>query len=245
MPKGVGVQIPPPAQRALSSSGRAPALHAGGGRFESDRVHMDIEDITAGVTGVLMIFVIRAAVISFGGSEAQESIVPEPAPVIQEDRTTAPSPKRADPVEVDELIRIKAVADSVGYPWGARGAEFHFGCPPDADCSCGSSCLLGQIRSRPGSRSSFDIWITENAFKDDKILEFTVLHEMAHLWQVTTRGPDDRYEDFSEWDFGGLDPMEATADCLASAWGGVGYIYYDCPLDAQRYIHQLYLESLR
>lgn len=40
MPKGVGVQIPPPARRALSSSGRAPALHAGGGRFESDRVHM-------------------------------------------------------------------------------------------------------------------------------------------------------------------------------------------------------------
>ena len=209
---------------------------------------MDIEDITAGAIGVLMIFVIRAAVISFGSPTAEQAIVPEPAPVVREEIVVAPRSSFAvdeRPEDLDELTRIKKIADSVGYPWAARGATFHFGCPPEADCFCGSSCLLGEIRWKYGFETSFDIWITENAFVDEDTLKFTVLHEMAHVWQITTRGPDDKYEDFSNWDFGGVDPMEATADCLASAWGGVGYIYYDCPLDAQRYIHQLYLESLR
>ena len=209
---------------------------------------MDIEEFSVAAVGILMIFFMRVVIASFGGAEADQSIVAETAPTAQEDAAVEVGSLfavDAKPEEVDELTRIKKIADSVGYPWGAKGVTFHFGCPPNADCQCGSSCILGEIHWRSGSKASFDIWITENAFRDEDTVKFTVLHEMAHVWQITTRGPDDKYEDFSNWDFGGVDPMEATADCLASAWGGVGYIYYECPLDAQRYIHQLYLESLR
>jgi hypothetical protein len=142
---------------------------------------------------------------------------------------------------IQEIINI---ADSVGYDWRSSKASFYYGCPPEG-CYCSEeSCLFGLIKWSLDS-GPFRVWITPDAFVDGETLGLAVLHEMAHIWQITTRGSDDRYKDFSRWDFKEIDPMEATADCLASAWGAVGYIYYDCPAEAQHYIYQLYLESLR
>jgi hypothetical protein len=153
-------------------------------------------------------------------------------------------PRYINTEQSDNYDKIIKIADSVGYDWRAAGASFNYGCPPSG-CSCNNkSCLLGLVVWN-STLTSFRIWITPDAFADDEDLRLAVLHEMAHVWQISKRGPDDKWSDFSRWDFHGVNPMEATADCLASAWGARGYIYYDCPLDAQRYIHQLYLESLR
>ena len=238
MPKGVGVQIPPPARRALSSSGRAPALHAGGGRFESDRVHMDIEEYFYGAFSALVLFAVLKLIFSVPD---QENMAVE---VFEHQEIFEYVPRHLISSDSYRLQQITDIADSVGYDWRSANANFVYGCPPGG-CFCDdNSCLLGLIKWS-GETGPFNIWITPDAFQNSEDLEFAVLHEMAHVWQITTRGAEDRYKDFSQWDFGGVDPMEATADCLASAWGGVGYIYYDCPPDAQRYIHQLYLESLR
>jgi hypothetical protein len=215
---------------------------------------MELEDITAGIVGILMIFFIRYVFAFWGNedisAEPEHFQEPESIEYLAPDRSTVYQNQEAVTDNLagqnyDELTLIKKIADSVGYAWAANGARFHFGCPENADCSCQpSKCLMGEIRWVDG-RNIFDIWITENAFKNEQILKFTIFHEMAHVWQIRMRGANDRWEDFSRWNFNGIDPMEATADCLASAWGGEGHIYYDCPLDAQRYIHQLYLESLR
>jgi hypothetical protein len=145
--------------------------------------------------------------------------------------------------EDDRLVLIKNIADSTGYAWATNGATFYLGCPQDFDCFCSAHrCPFGLIQWVDGI-NRFDIWIIENAFKDTETLKYTVLHEIAHVWQIKTRGSSDRWKDFSQWDFGTVDPYEATADCLAFAWGATVSAYYDCPIDAQLYIHQLYLES--
>ena len=208
---------------------------------------MTIEDIISSFVGIVMLFVMRLAYVSFTGSGIEEQISSGPPRISQENDADAFRSGYDNEDKIyynDELKIIKQIADSVGYPWADFGGRFHFGCPDESNCYCGSTCLLGEIRWSNTSQT-FDIWITENAFQDEKILKFTIFHEMAHLWQANSRANNDSYEDFARWDFGRVDPVEATADCLASAWGGEGYIYYDCPLEAQRYIHQLYLESLR
>ena len=61
MPQGVGVQVPPGApiiKRGISSSGRAPALQAGGDRFEPDILHQYINAgllTVTDITGVISI----------------------------------------------------------------------------------------------------------------------------------------------------------------------------------------------
>jgi hypothetical protein len=189
---------------------------------------------------VATFFYVVFSAFSSPGTTAPQAAVQSPAPVVKEFSEQKMESYQPD----DEVAKIISVADSVGYDWRAVSVRFHYGCPPSG-CRCSDlDCLFGKIIWRENV-VGYNIWITPEAFEDKNIFTTTVLHELAHVWQVENRGPHDRYEDFARWDFGGVDPMEATADCLAMAWGGTKTMYYDCPLDAQRYIHQLYLESLR
>jgi len=146
----------------------------------------------------------------------------------------------------DRLSAIKDIADSIGYDWRSAGGVIHYGCPPGSRCYCSeTSCHYGSVFGAEG-RKRVDVWIFEHAFVSESRLRYVVLHEIAHVWQVQMRGWEGRYGDFERWLPRGVDPMEATADCLAKVWGASPprYAYWDCPAPAEEYMRMLYEGSV-
>ena len=146
----------------------------------------------------------------------------------------------------DRLGIVEEIADSIGYDWRSAGGVIHYGCPPGSRCYCSeTSCHYGSVFGAEG-RKRVDVWIFEQAFVSESRLRYVVLHEIAHVWQVYMRGWEGRYGDFERWLPRGVDPMEATADCLAKVWGArpPRYAYWDCPPPAEEYMRMLYEGSV-
>jgi len=146
----------------------------------------------------------------------------------------------------DRISIIEGIADSIGYDWRSAGGVMHYGCPPGSRCYCSeTSCHYGSVFGAEG-RKRVDVWIFQHAFVSESRLRYVVLHEIAHVWQVQMRGWEGRYGDFQRWLPRGVDPMEATADCLAKAWGAKPprYAYWDCQPAAEEYVRMLYEGSV-
>ena len=150
-----------------------------------------------------------------------------------------------DENKIREDIIIE-IADSIGYDWRSAGGRMNYGCPARSSCHCSeTSCKYGVVIGIEG-RKRVDVWIFEHAFISENRLRYVVLHEIAHVWQVQMRGWRGGYGDFERWLPRGVDPMEATADCLAKVWGAQPprYAYWNCPASAEDYMRMLYESSV-
>lgn len=214
---------------------------------------MSIEDLTELCVIVGGIYIGYALFFS----SAEENNVPEAAPdnasVVfvgpQESNsvdTKVPNEQRL-PAGENRIQIIEEIAQSVGYDFTSAGAVLNYGCPPGKVCRCSQAlCQYGSVTGFVG-RQRVDVWIYESAFSSRSRLEYAVLHELAHVWQVEMRGWEGSWRDFSRWTPRGVDPAEATADCLAKIWGADPgrYAYWDCPVEAQSYMRIIYQASIK
>ena len=180
-------------------------------------------------------------------SASSEPATPDVVYAIQTTKATASvNPDRLASSNLDRLSIIEEIANSTEYDWASAGAVLNYGCPPGRRCSCTEfGCEYGLVTGAVG-RNRIDVWIYESAFSSRSQLKYTVLHEIAHVWQVQIRGWDGGWGDFNRWLPRGVDPMEATADCLAKVWGAspVRYSYWNCPSGAEDYMRLIYQASV-
>jgi hypothetical protein len=135
----------------------------------------------------------------------------------------------------DPLTRIVTIADRTGFDWRGVGGTYVYGCPP-ADLS---GCTLGAYV--PATRT---MYVSRGAFRTERLLEYVVLHEQAHLWQFTACPPELRTECLAQFGLSGIAALQAGADCLAIHWGSRFRGYYGCPVDAVAVVGDLYLSTV-
>ncbi len=131
----------------------------------------------------------------------------------------------------DPLTRIIAIADRTGFDWRAAGGTYVYGCPPSEL----SSCTLGAYV--PATRT---MYVSSGAFTTRVLLEYIVLHELAHLWQFTLCPPPLRTGSLAPFGLSGTDALQAGADCLATHWGARFRGYYRCPPEAVAVVGEVY-----
>ena len=134
----------------------------------------------------------------------------------------APRPA-ADPAA--QLQQVQAIADTSGWDWRKVYVNFRIGFDPAACCHWGVY--------DPTDHKT--IWIGPTAFDDPARLRYVVLHELAHAWQWRSHRLTKLEADMAPWGYGGIDALEAGADCIATDWGAdvaLGH-YWACPSAAQ------------
>jgi hypothetical protein len=142
--------------------------------------------------------------------------VATPAPA-----TTRPAASAAG----TQLDQVRRIADSSGWDWRKVHVQFRIGFDPAACCHWGVY--------DPTDHKT--IWIGPTAFDDQTRLRYVVLHELAHAWQWHSHRLNKLSADMAPWGYGGMDALEAGADCIATLWGADVHMghYWTCPPDAQ------------
>jgi hypothetical protein len=146
----------------------------------------------------------------------------------------APAPTPRSPAAVtavDLILHFEQIADTTGFDWRGHGVTFHIGCSP----------LLGWCSWGAYEVSTRDIYIHPTLAYGTALLEFVVLHELAHAWQFTVRGGwDIAKNDLIDFGHSELDGLEKAADCLAAHWGASFFPYGPCPAEARAHMAALY-----
>jgi hypothetical protein len=142
----------------------------------------------------------------------------------------APSDKSA-PIAATETKadRIEQIANRSGFDWRAHGVSLHIGCSP----------YLGRCSWGAYDTTTKEIYVSPAIFDRPRILEYVVLHEIAHAWQFNVRGWPRAAEDLVAWGLSGLDGLELAADCLAKLWGAQ-YLHHGCPEGAAQHMEKIY-----
>lgn len=155
------------------------------------------------------------------------------APLAGAPALAAPVPSAPAPSTVlSPQARIEAIADRTGFDWRAVGGDLVVGCAPStvqARCTKGAY-VITERRA----------YIAPAAFTTDALLEYVVLHELAHLWQFTAAPADLRAGVMAPFGLSGLQALEAGADCLAEHWGATFPSHYGCPAGAVTVVGELY-----
>lgn len=153
-------------------------------------------------------------------------------------RTATASPVGATPVRGGDgaLQRAVDVADRSGFDWRAVGGELVVGCAPSA---IQQRCTLGAYV--PRERRMF---VAPAAFTTEALLEYVVLHELAHLWQFTVAPPSLRAGVMAPFGLTGLQALESGADCLAEHWGATFPGHYGCPEGAVAVVGELFAATV-
>src|SRR5581483_4930182 len=147
----------------------------------------------------------RAATPGGGGGACPPPPAPPPPPRGAPPRP-APRPA-ADPAA--QLQQVQAIADTSGWDWRKVYVNFRIGFDPAACCHWGVY--------DPTDHKT--IWIGPTAFDDPARLRYVVLHELAHAWQWRSHRLTKLEADMAPWGYGGIDALEAGADCIATDWG--------------------------
>ena len=145
-------------------------------------------------------------------------------------------PAQAAPRTVDPQQRIEAIADRTGFDWRATGGELVIGCAPSA---LQARCTMGAYV--PSERR---MYVSPRAFVTPALLEYVVLHELAHLWQFTASPPELRVGALAPFGYAGLQALEVGADCLAQHWGARFPGHYGCPVEALPVIGAVYASTV-
>jgi len=148
---------------------------------------------------------------------------------------TAP-PAEAAPRGADPQQRIEAIADRTGFDWRAVGGEFVVGCAPS---TVQARCTMGAYVT-----SERRMYVSPRAFATTALLEYVVLHELAHLWQFTASPPELRVGVLAPFGFSGVHALEVGADCLARHLGARFPGHYGCPEEALPVVGALYAATV-
>lgn len=140
----------------------------------------------------------------------------------------APGPDRVARLDAVRAAAVRVLAGldaAAPFPWREAVTRVDIGCMAVGAYLC------------PGGVARGDELVVSPAalgWTDDE-LAYVLRHELAHVWQFASGDPEARRTDLAglEAQLGGVDPLEAAADCLAEAWGSpnLGDGYLDCPAE--------------
>lgn len=145
-------------------------------------------------------------------------------------------PAQAAPRTVDPQQRIEAIADRTGFDWRAAGGEFVVGCAPS---TVQARCTMGAYVT-----SERRMYVSPRAFATPALLEYVVLHELAHLWQFTASPPELRVGALAPFGYAGVHALEVGADCLARHWGSRFPGHYGCPAEVLPVVGAVYASTV-